>query len=461
MSESAQALGEGVQAQPGTVAPPAKARAGFEAWWVLAILFSLYLVSFIDRHVITMMVPDIKASLGLSDFQMGIILGPAFAIFYSIFGLPLGWVADNYPRRWVIFIGAVLFGLATAASALAGTFAALFVARMLVGIGEASLSPAAYSLMADKFPRNLFATASAVYNTAAKLGTASAYTVGGVALGLAAGGAVVVPMFGELEAWRLVFLISGIPAVLLAFLLFTFKEPARTHVAEAGAPSQNIVGFLKAEKGLLIPMLLGFSLMATCSFALSAWAPTFVARRFEWTPLQYGPILGAVSMAAALTLVFKGALVDWLYTRGGKDAHIRFYTWLLAGCIPIAAITFWLPSPVWFLICYGVVQVVALPTIVFMSAAIQLIVPGNLRGQIVAVFLFCLTVIGGSIGPMAVAFLTDFVFRDDAKIGYSLATLVCVAMPIAWILLRLSLKPLRTAVMALEAKDAAEAASQK
>jgi MFS family permease len=438
---------EGVAASPAE----AKPRATAGAWWVLAVLFSLYLVSFIDRHVITMMVPDIKASLGLTDFEMGIILGPAFALFYSIFGLPLGWVADNFPRRWVIFAGAVLFGLATAASALAGTFAALFVARMLIGIGEASLSPAAYSLMADKFPRNLFATASAVYNTAAKLGTASAYTVGGIALGLAAGGHFVAPFLGKLEAWRLVFLVAGIPAVLLGLLMFTFKEPARTQVAKPGEATVNIFQFLKAQRRLLIPMLLGFSLMATCSFALSAWAPTFVARRFEWGPLQYGPILGAVSMAAALTLVFKGALVDWLYTRGGKDAHIRFYTWLLMGCIPIAAVTFWLPNPILFLISYGIVQVVALPTIVFMSAAIQLIVPGNLRGQIVAVFLFCLTVIGGSIGPMAVAFLTDFVFRDDAKIGYSLATLVCVAMPLALILLRLSLKPMREAVLALEA----------
>lgn len=442
------------------VVTPAKPKATLGAWWVLAVLFSLYLVSFIDRHVITMLVPDIKAELGLTDFQMGIILGPAFAIFYSIFGLPLGWVADNFPRRWVIFAGAVMFGLATAASALADTFIALFIARMLIAIGEASLSPAAYSLMADKFPRSLFATASAVYNTAAKLGTASAYTVGGIALGLAGGTAIVVPIVGELQAWRLVFLIAGVPAVLLALLLFTFKEPVRTQVAKPGVPSQNILGFLKAERKLLIPMLLGFSLMAVCSFALAAWAPTYVARRFEWTPLQYGPILGAVSMAAALTLVFKGALVDWLYAKGGKDAHIRFYTWLLMGCLPVAAVTFWIPNPVIFLICYGILQVVALPTIVFMSAAIQLIVPGNLRGQIVAVFLFCLTVIGGSIGPMAVAALTDFVFRDDAKLGYSLAILVCVAMPVALVLLRLSLKPLRDAVTALEAADKVTTPSQ-
>lgn len=431
-----------------------KTKASASAWWVLAVLFTLYVFSFIDRHVITMLVPEIKQSLGLTDFEIGLILGPAFAICYSIFGLPLGWVADRYPRRWVIFIGCALFGLATAASSLATSFTTLFIARMLVGIGEASLSPAAYSLMADKFPRNLFGTASAVYNTAAKIGTASAYAIGGVVVGLTAGVSMTLPLIGELQSWRIVFLAVGLPAALISLLVFTFREPARTSVAKkAGARPETIVTFVKSQKALLIPMLLGFSLMAVCTFALSAWAPTYIARRFAMSPLQYGPILAAVSMVAALTLVFKGGVVDWLYARGGKDAHIRFYTWLQMGCLPIAAVTFLVPNPIVFMICYGVLQVVALPTIVFMSAAIQLIVPGNLRGQIIAVFFFCLQVIGNSIGPIAVASLTDYVFRNDAMIGYSMGLVVCVAMPVSLILLRMSLKPLREAVVGAERRD--------
>lgn len=449
-------------AEPTTGVVPAAQKATPGAWWMLAVLFGLYLFSFIDRYVITIMVPHIKESLDLTDVQIGLILGPAFALFYSVFGLPLGWVADNFPRRWLIFLGAALFGLATAASAFAGGFVALFIARMCVGIGEASLSPAAYSLMADKFPRNLFGTASAIYNTAAKLGTASAYTIGGVAIGLAAGWQMGLPVIGEMEPWRIVFLLTGIPSIMIGALVFTFREPPRTSVVKKdGVPTENIVGFLKSQRRLLIPMLLGFSLMAVCSFALAAWAPTYIARRFEWSPLQYGPILGAVSMAAALTLVFKGALVDWLFTRGGKDAYVRFYTWLLMGCLPIAAVTFFIPNAIVFMICYGILQVVALPTIVFMSAAIQLIVPGNLRGQIVSVFLFCLTVIGGSTGPLLVAVLTDYVFRDDLMVGYSMAVVVCLAMPCALVLLRLSLKPLRDAVDVIEARDLAAAAAAR
>jgi MFS family permease len=352
----------------------------------------------------------------------------------------------------VIFVGAILFGLATAATSIAGSFTALFIARMMVGIGEASLSPAAYSLLADKFPRNLFGTASAIYNTGMKIGTAGAYALGGLAVGLAANLVVTLPNLGQLEPWRLACLMVGAPSVLIACLLFTFREPARTSVARKGdASAGSIVSFLKAEKRLMIPMLLGFSLMAVCTFALSAWTPSYIVRRFGWTPVQYGPVMAVVSLAAAATLIFKGAIIDWLYTKGGKDAHVRFYTWLQMAALPVAAVTFFVPDPILFMICYGVLQVVALPTIVFMSSAIQLIVPGDLRGQITAVFLFGLQVIGSSIGPIAVAGLTDYVFRDEKMVGYSMAIVVCTAMPIATILLRLSLKPLRRAVMAAEA----------
>lgn len=432
--------------------PPATQRVPLRSWWILTVLFTLYLLSFVDRAVISMLVPDIKASLQLSDTEMGLILGPAFAIFYSLFGIPLGWVGDNYPRRWVIFIGSVVFGLATAASALAESFMALFLARVLVGIGEASLSPAAYSLMADTFPRNRLGTASAIYNTAAKLGTASAYTVGGLAVGLAAGSALDLPGLGQMEAWRMVFLIAGVPTVLAACLMFTFAEPPRTLLTQSGNGA-NIFGYLKAERKFLVPMLIGFSLMAVCSFGLAAWAPAYISRRFGWSAEQYGPVLGAVSMAAALTLVFKGALVDWLYTRGGKDAYIRFYTWMLACCIPIAAATFFVEDAVLFMIGYGVIQIVALPTAIFIAAAMQQIVPGNLRGQIISVFFVCMTVVGGTIGPMFVAGFTDYVFRDEAMVGYSMAVVVGTMMPLAYVFLRRSLTPYRDAVLRVEAAD--------
>jgi hypothetical protein len=195
--------------------------------------------------------------------------------------------------------------------------------------------------------------------------------------------------------------------------------------------------------------------MATCSYALQAWAPTYITRRFHWSPAEYGPILSAVSLGAAAMLVFNGRAVDWLYGRGTKDAAVRYYSWLLMGAIPVATVAFLIPNPILFMICYGIIQVVALPTVVFMAAAIQLIAPANLRGQITSVFLFCITVLGGSFGPLAVGTITDFVFHNDKMVGYSIAIVLCVMMPLALTLLRFSLTPLREAVLAIERRNAA------
>jgi MFS family permease len=427
--------------------------APFSAWWALGVLFLLYVFSMIDRYVITMMVPSIKSSLSLSDTQMGLILGPAFALFYAVFGMPLGWAADKYPRRWVIFLGAVLFGLATATSAFAGTFGILFLTRMFVGIGEASLSPAAYSLMADKFPRNLLTTASSIYNTAAKVGVAASYAIGGVAIGFAARLHPHLPGRGALEPWQIVFLLIGMPAAVLALLVFTFREPPRTVVhRKAGVATETLVGFMKSERRLLVPMMIGFGLIALCSYSLTAWTPTYLTRKFGSTPESYGPVLGLISMAAALTLILKGMIVDWLYGRGMKDVHIRFFSWLLVGTLPVVAGMFFVSSPLFFMILYGFVQVVAMPIIVYMSAAIQLIAPGNLRGQLIAVYMFCLSVFGGGLGPIIVGALTDHVFGGEAKIGSSLAVVVWTTIPLALICLRLALKPLRMAMGEAEAR---------
>lgn len=428
--------------------------AGFKAWWILSILFLLYVFSFIDRHIIAMLVPDIQQSFGLSDAQIGLVLGPAFVISYSLFGIPLGWAADRFSRRWIIFLGALVFGLATAASALASTFAALVLARVFVGIGEASLSPAAYSLMADSFPKKRLGTASAVYNTAAKIGTSAAFFLGGLLIGLAASWQLAKPDGELIEPWRIVFVCAGLPVMLLAVLMFTFAEPERRQPASSSdAGKSGILQFLMQKRRLMIPFLTGFSLMAICSFALVAWAPTYLARKFAMTPDQYGPLLGVVSLVAAATLIFKGAIIDWLFAKGGKDAHVRFYTWILLPTIPVAFFMFATGDPLIFIACYGIVQVVALPTIVFMTAAIQVFVPGNIRGQMIAVCLLCLSVIGGTIGPTIVGVLTDSVFKDPAKIGSSLSIVLCTIFPVAFVLLRMSLKPLRLVIEEAERQD--------
>ncbi len=420
-----------------------------EQWWMLTILFALYVISFIDRLIMSMMVAPIQASLGVSDVEIGLVLGPAFAICYAVFGFPLGWASDRYSRRWIIFGGSCVFGLATISIGLASSFAWLLLARMLVGIGEASLSPAAYSLMADRFPRHMLTTASSIYNTAAKVGTASAYIVGGALIAAIPLWEVASGRFEGVEPWRLVFFATGLPALLIACLVFTFREPVRkSHVAHKS--SDSVVQYMRARLRLFVPLLLGFGAIGITSFSMTAWTPTFLTRTFGLTPAQFGPALGAISAASAFLLVFKGGVVDWLYARGMHDAHIRFYTWLLIAALPLSIGMFATSSSLVFMLLYGAVQVICLPAIAYMSAALQLIVPSHLRGQVIAIFLFVLTVAGGGIGPVLVSLLTEYVFGDPKLIGWSLGIVVCSSIPVALVFLRSALPALGREMIAGE-----------
>lgn len=430
---------------------PAEAQATFltverarpSAWWALAVLFLFYTFSFLDRYILTMLAPSIKEDLHLSDTEMGLILGAAFSICYAIFGLPLGWATDRFSRRWVIFLGVAGFGVATASTGLANSFIALFVARACVGIGEAALSPGAYSLLAEKFPRHLQTTASSIFNTGAKLGTAGAYALGGVALAYAAG------HFPTLAPWRFTFFVVGIPVAAMAALVFTFGEESR-RAQRRQRSTMSIVRYLRHNSDLLLPMIAGFILMGVVGGTLLAWTPSYITRHFGWTPIQFAPMLSVISLVAAATLIFKGGIVDWLFARGIKDAHIRFYTWLVLGIAPIAASMFFVENAVAFMIMYGVVQVVAVPFFVFVSATVQVVVPQEVKGQVIAIFLFCTTGIGSGTGPIIAGALTDYVFRDEAKLGYALASMIFVALPLGYFCLRRALGPLRKRVIALE-----------
>ena len=213
-----------------SAAPTVVVSVGWKSWWMVGVLFFLYMLSILDRIVITMLVTPIKQDLLLSDFQMSVILGPAFAIFYALFGLPLGWAADRYPRRWVVFLGVTLWSLMTMMSGLARSFGALLVARIGVGVGEAALGPSAYSLLADEFPRERLTTAISVYQMAAKFGTAAAFAVGGIAIAFATHlVAMDIPFVRDAKPWQLVFLMLGLPGLLAGLLAFTFSDPVGGH----------------------------------------------------------------------------------------------------------------------------------------------------------------------------------------------------------------------------------------
>ena len=206
------------------------------AWFSVAVLVIAFIFSIADRIIIALLVDPIKTDLGLSDTDLGIMMGLAFAIFYALMGLPIGRLSDRHSRRSIIAVGIFLWSLMTAACGLARNFSELFLARVGVGVGEATLSPAAYSMIADSFPREKLGRAISVYQSGAFFGVGLALIFGGIAIRFAAGAeSVDLPLIGTVAPWQMAFIAIGLPGILVAALMFTVKEPVRQGIGTGKA----------------------------------------------------------------------------------------------------------------------------------------------------------------------------------------------------------------------------------
>lgn len=424
----------------------------FQAWRMVAVLFIIYVLAWLDRLMISMLVKPIKASMALSDFEMSLILGPAFAICYAIFGLPLGWAADRFSRRSVIAIGTLVWTMATVGCGLSHNFHELLAWRVLVGIGEAALLPSAYSLIADGFPRNKLTLATSTFQMAGKIGSATAFGFGGIAISIASGlGAISLPIYGAAEPWQLVMVMIGLPGCLFALLVFTFPDPGRKGKLQELKETKSIsaaVKFMVKHARLMGWMMLAFSTLAVCGYSMTSWVPTFIERTYHWEPKFYGPVLSVMNIIAAASLVVNGRMVDWLFARGMNDAHLRYYSWMILVLSPAIIYMFYASNGWVFLACYAVVQFITVPFIVYLTSVIALLAPSAMRGQIIGLFLMVTTISGMGGGPAVVAALTDFVFKSETLIGHALATVVIGSSIIAFVALRFSLRHLKSAIEA-------------
>ncbi|MEX0297819.1 MAG: MFS transporter, partial [Kordiimonas sp.] len=220
------------------------------AWYMVVLLLIIYTFSFIDRQILGLLGPAIKADFGISDTYFGLLTGPAFALFYATFGLYCARIADSKSRKWLIAVGLFLWSLMTALSALARNFTTLFLMRIGVGVGEATLGPAANSLLADSFPKKKLATALSIYAMGIPIGSALAFYIGGTVIELAAElPAVVIPGFGAVTDWQKSLLLVGIPGILLTVFVIALKEPSRkdSNASAEPIPVKEAWAFFKAR----------------------------------------------------------------------------------------------------------------------------------------------------------------------------------------------------------------------
>ncbi|MEQ8485143.1 MAG: MFS transporter [Pseudomonadales bacterium] len=411
------------------------------AWGALGVLMLAYTVSFVDRTILSLLIPPIQQDLGISDTQISLLAGFAFAIFYTVMGIPLGRVADRYSRRNLIAIGITFWCLMTAACGLARNYTQLFLARVGVGVGEAALSPAAYSMISDLFPRDQLGRAIAVYSVGLPVGSGLALLIGGLAVAMVAElPPVVVPWVGELRPWQLTFLLVGLPGIVVALLVMLMREPVRRDRLQASpggaGAAPGLLAHLREHRRVLAHHFGGLSLLVVIVYGATAWIPTFFMRVHGWSGADIGYAYGIIFMTCGTGgLLAGGLLADRWWRAGRSDAHLRVVLWSVATMTPCFALLPLAPS--------AEVAVALLAVATFTSslhggvagAALQLITPNELRGQMTAVYFFIANLVGLGLGPTAVALITDFVLVDPLALGASIGLLAVVAGPVSVVVL--------------------------
>jgi len=423
------------------------------AWYVVGVLTLAYIFSFIDRQILSLMVGPIQADLGIGDKQMSLLMGASFAVFYTLFGIPLGRLADTRSRRGLIAVGIAVWSLMTAGCGLATTFLQLALLRMGVGVGEASLSPSAYSLISDYFRPERRSTAMSVYSMGIYVGSGLAFILGGFVTQLVAGQHNFgLPMIGPVRSWQLVFFLVGLPGLLVALLLLTVREPARKGVGVAkdvshlAAPASlaAVWAYVRDNRSTFLCLNLGLGLVALYGYGSTSWVPSLFIRRYAWDPWRTGLVFGSiVGLSGTLGIVSAGRLADWLRQRGRVDANLRVALLGSALGLPFAVLFPLAPAAHW-------AAILLVPVVFFMSspfgvapAAIQQMMPNTMRAQATALYLFMINLIGIGLGPTVVATLTEDVFHDTKAVHLSLLIVGATSFALAAILLGIGLEPYR------------------
>jgi len=429
------------------------------AWYVVSILLVVYIFSFIDRQILALLVGPIKNDLGISDSQMSYLMGFSFAVFYTFFGIPLGRLADSKSRRTIIALGLTVWSLMSAGCGIAKTYLHLLAFRVGVGVGEASLSPSAYSLITDYFRPQRLALAISVYGAGIYLGSGMAFLLGGLVVTFATGReAYEIALLGTVRPWQLVFFAIGIPGILFAGMLYTVREPIRRGIGKhgaAGVPIRDVLDYLKKNWTTFICHTVGFAMLSFVAYGAASWIPAMYVRVHGWDPGATGVRYGwAVMLFGTAGIIFGGQLAARLAARGHVDSKMRAGLIAALFHLPLGALfpimpTGWLS----FAILCPAIFTLAMPFGVA-PAAIQEMMPNQMRGQASALYLFVVNLIGLGIGPSAVAWCTDYLFKDVNMVNYSLLLVGTLANLVAAVLLFFGLGQFRKS---LQFRDAWQA----
>ena len=403
------------------------------AWYVVGLLTLANISSFLDRQILALLVVPIKRDLHLSDTKLSLLMGLSFALFYTVFGIILSRLADSSNRRNIIIAGIAVWSLFTSLCAGVKNFGQFFLARMGVGVGEATLSPSAYSIISDYFPKRKLGMALSVFSMGIFLGSGIALAIGsGIVSSLPTEGTVSVPLFGEIYHWQKLFLLIGLPGLAISLLMLTVKEPPIKGIFQVEGVVQEKLSLRKAlnivftHRKTFLSICIGTAFTAIVTYACTAWVPTYFSRTFEWPVPRAGFIFGLVLLAGSICgVLWGGWYADYLDNKGIQNGRMRVNiisaaALLLSSFIPLIS------NPVLVMTLFFIPAFFIASPMGASTSAIQELMPNQVRALASSIFLFLINIIGLGGGPFLVGFFTDAVLNDETAIRYSLAATIAI-----------------------------------
>ena len=414
------------------------------AWYVAILLMLANTLAFVDRQALALLVQPIKEDLQVSDTAMSLLYGLSFTLFYVVVGIPVARLADRSSRRNIIAISVSLWSVATALCGLARSFPTLFLARIAVGAGEGGLSPSAYSMLSDYFPKSRLPAAIGVYTMGVYAGGASALLIGGmIASHFPPSLAFHVPVLGMMKGWQLIFVLLGTPGILLSILLLTIREPTRKGVAsdQGSMPLPDVFAHIARHWRAYFGIGIGFSLMILVGNATGAWIPAFLQRKFGMTISEIGAAYGVLVFTCGVTgTLLGGFFASFLRRRGFRLGNLLAALVGFSALIPVTIAFPLMPTPTLALTLIGVMNFFAGFNFGGGLAALQEITPNRMRALVSAGYMLLINAIGAAGGPVAIALVTDFWFADPQKLPEALSIVCAVASPLSVVALLLGIR---------------------
>ncbi len=404
------------------IAPAISDRVPAYSWYALSVLTLVYVLNFLDRTLIYILFTPIKKEMAFTDLQLGILGASSFAVFYTLLGVPFGRLADRVVRKNMIAGGLAIWSLFSGLTGFAKGFWSMFFCRLMVGVGEATLGPAALSLLSDYFPPRMRATVQGIYSSGIAIGAGLAFLLGG--------------WLGQAYGWRYAFYFLGFPGLLLAVIVFSLKEQrrGRTEVIAVRYTSKDWKILFQSVP--LRYLFLGYGLFGLASNNLGIWVPSFFVRVHGISIVTIGIVAGVLAIVVGVPVTIFGGYISDRLRRFGKGGRMLFSMWAALASIPLWLMLLFGVNPVMLLILNSVLFGLALSWLGPAAADVHDIAGPHLRGLGIGIYFSTVNIVAYGIGSPLIGKLNDLlgVSRDPGMMRYSLLLCPFACALSAWLL---------------------------